>query len=300
MSQWNRRKFIAAAAAASGAAAASLSTSPNASAQPASSPAAADAKKIRMGLIGCGWYGMVDAKAALKAGGVEIVSLCDVDSEHLSKSADEIAKLQGKKPATHKLYDDLLKASDIDAVIIGTPPHWHALPFIAALEKGLDIYCEKPLAYDIREGRAMVEAAKRAPKQIVQIGFQRRQAAGFKGAREYIQSGAPGRIIQVEAQINYKATIGDCKPQDPPATLDWDLWCGPAPKIPYSPQVGHKSWRLEKTIGHGHLVDWGIHVIDAVRWILGEGAPKAVHAAGGIYCFANQITTPDALTVWFE
>lgn len=259
----------------------------------------ADLKKIKLGLIGCGWYGMVDAKAALKVGGVEVVALCDVDSEHLTKSADEIEKLQGARPQTFKHYEELLKTPGLEAVIIATPPQWHALQFIAACAQGLDIYCEKPLAYDIRESRAMIEAAKKSGR-IVQIGFQRRQAAGFKQARDYIQAGNAGRIICVDAQIHYNAGPKDATPQAPPAALDWDLWCGPAPKIPYSPQVGHMSWRLEKTTGHGHLVDWGIHLIDATRWILDLSAPRTVAATGGIYQFKDKITTPDILTAHFE
>jgi predicted dehydrogenase len=184
-------------------------------------------------------------------------------------------------------------------VIIGTPPHWHALTFIAALEKGLDVYCEKPLAYEIRESRAMVDAAKKHGR-IVQIGFQRRHAKALQEAREFIRSGQAGRIVQVDAQIHYRAGTKDPTPQDPPATLDWDLWCGPGPKIPYSPQVGHVNWRLEKTSGHGHLVDWGIHLIDAVRVILGESTPRQVTAAGGLYYLKDKITTPDTLTVHFE
>ncbi|MCX6897289.1 MAG: Gfo/Idh/MocA family oxidoreductase [Verrucomicrobia bacterium] len=260
---------------------------------------AAEGKKLKVGVIGCGWYGMVDAKAALKVGGVEVVALCDVDSEHLAKSADEIEKLQGKRPQTFKLYEDLLKTPGLEIVIIATPPHWHALQFIAALEKGLDIYCEKPLAYDIREGRAMVDAAKKSGR-IVQIGFQRRQAAAVVEARKYLQEGNAGRIICAEAQIHYTAGLKDPTPQAPPSSLDWDLWCGPGPKIPYSPQVGHFAWRLEKTSGHGHLVDWGIHLIDATRWILGETTPRTVTAAGGIYYFKGKITTPDVLTAHFE
>ena len=260
---------------------------------------AADGKKLKVGVIGCGWYGMVDAKAALKVGGVEVVALCDVDSEHLAKSADEIEKLQGKRPQTFKLYEDLLKTPGLEIVIIATPPHWHALQFIAALERGLDIYCEKPIAYDIREGRAMVNAAKKSGR-IVQIGFQRRQAAAVVEARKYLQEGNAGRIVCAEAQIHYTAGVLDATPQLPPASLDWELWCGPGPKIPYSPQVGHKNWRLEKTSGHGHLVDWGIHLVDATRWILGETTPRAVTAAGGIYYLKDKITTPDVLTAHFE
>ena len=255
--------------------------------------------KIRLGLIGCGWYGMVDLKAAFKCGGVEAVALCDVDSEHLQQSASEVEKLQGKRPQTFKLYEDMLKAGGMDAVIIGTPPHWHSLTLIAALDHGLDIYCEKPLSFDIREGRAMVEAVNKSGR-IVQVGFQRRQSPAFQAVRQRIQNGDPGRIVCAEATINYTAGTKDPTPQDPPSSLDWDLWCGPGPKIPYSPQVGHMNWRLEKTTGQGHLVDWGIHLIDATRVILGEGAPKTVTTSGGLYKMKDRITTPDVLTAHFE
>jgi predicted dehydrogenase len=230
---------------------------------------------------------------------VEVTALCDVDSDHLKQSADKVEKLQGKRPQTFKQYQDLLKVPELDALIIATPPHWHALMFLAALERKLDIYCEKPLAYDIREGRAMVEAARKTDR-IVQIGFQRRQSSAIQAVREYLQAGKAGQIIQAEAQIFYTAGMKDATPQNPPAALDWEAWCGPAPKLPYSPEVGHMAWRLEKEYGHGHLVDWGIHLIDATRWILNETTPHTIQAAGGLYRFKNQITTPDILTVQFD
>ncbi len=111
-------------------------------------------KKINVGLIGCGWYGLVITKAALKVGGVKIIAVCDVDSDHLKSGADEIEILQGSRPKEFRDYRELLEAKGLAAVFIGTPPHWHALQFIAACEKGLDIYCEKPLAYDVKEGEA--------------------------------------------------------------------------------------------------------------------------------------------------
>lgn len=260
---------------------------------------AAQGRTLKLGLIGAGGYGMTDARAALKAGSAEIAALCDVDSEHLQTSAEALEKLQGKKPQGFKLYQDLLEVKGLDAVIIASPPHWHALQFLAALDKGLDVYCEKPLAYDIREGRAMVEAAQKAGR-IVQIGFQRRQSKAFQQVKEAIKAGKIGKLVQVDAQIHYNAGPKDATPQEPPASLDWDLWCGPGPKIPYSPQVGHVNWRLEKTSGHGHLVDWGIHLIDAVRTILDLSTPKQITAAGGIYALQDKITTPDTLTVQFE
>jgi predicted dehydrogenase len=256
-------------------------------------------KKIRIGVIGVGWYGMVDAKAALKAGGAEIVAICDVDSEHLDKSAEELSKLQGSRPRGYKLHREMLDAGNMDAVIIGTPPQWHALQLMDCLNKGYDVYCEKPLAYDIREGRAMVDAVK-ATDRIVLVGFQRRQSQTFKQVKEAIDAGRIGDVIQADVQIHYNAGTQDPTPVAPPASLDWDLWCGPAPKIPYSAQVGHKSWRLEKTTGHGHLVDWGIHNIDATRLVLGLGMPSRVTADGGIYRYKNIITTPDTLAVHFE
>ncbi len=256
-------------------------------------------RKIKLGLLGCGWYGMVDLKDALRAGGVDVVALCDVDSDHLNASAAEVEKLQGNRPKTFKHYEDLLALPGLEALIIATPPHWHALHLIAALKRGLDVYCEKPLSYDIREGRAMVDAVKKSGR-IVQIGFQRRQNAAFQAVKKHLQTGEAGRIVCCEANIHYNAGPKDATPQPPPASLDWDLWCGPAPKIPYSPQVGHMNWRLEKTTGHGHLVDWGIHLVDATRVILGEGMPKSVSAVGGLYELKGKITTPDVLTAHFE
>lgn len=260
--------------------------------------AAQPTPKIKLGLIGCGWYGMVDLRAAFKSGGMECVALCDVDSDHLAAAAAEAEKLHASRPRAFKHYRDLLGAPGLQAVIIATPPHWHALPFLDGCRRGLDIYCEKPLAYDIREGRAMIDSARRS--KVVQIGFQRRQAEAIRQAGRYIREGNAGRIVQVEANIHFQAETPDPTPQAPPAALDWDLWCGPGPKIPYSPAVGHKNWRLEAAVGNGHLVDWGIHLIDAARNILGEKTPRSISASGGLYALKGKITTPDTLTVHFE
>jgi predicted dehydrogenase len=291
MKTLNRREFLGTTAAAGTALASGLAAG--------GAEAPGGGRPLKMGLIGCGGYGLADVRAALKAGGVEIGALCDVDSEHLAKSAEEVEKLQGRRPRTFKLYQEMLAAGGLESVIIATPPHWHALQFIAALQNNLDVYCEKPLAYDIREGRAMVEAANKRGR-IVQIGFQRRQSPALQQVRQYLQEGHAGRIVHAEAQIHYTAGLKDTTPQAPPASLDWDLWCGPAPKLPYCPQIGHFAWRLEKEYGHGHLVDWGIHLLDATRWILGQTVPRTITAAGGLYYFKGKITTPDILTVQFD
>ncbi len=261
-------------------------------------PASAEAP-LKVGLIGCGWYGGVVLKAAFEAGGVEVVALCDVDSAHLDEMSQEVAERQARSPARYEDWRELLDHGGLEAVVIATPPHWHALPFVEACRRGLDIYCEKPLAYDIREGQAMVAAAK-ASDAVVQVGFQRRQSAAIRQARQYIQDGGPGRIVTAAAQIHYPAELRDPTPRDPPPTLDWEFWCGPAPKLPYSEQVGHFAWRLEKAYGNGHLVDWGIHWIDTIRVALGLGMPRAVTTAGGLYELKGRITTPDVLQVWFD
>jgi predicted dehydrogenase len=255
--------------------------------------------KLKLALIGAGWWGMVNVQAAFRAGGVEIVSIADADTKHSDEAAAAIAKLQGAPPKTAKDYREALAAPGVQGAIIATPPHWHALPFLEACARRLHIYCEKPLAYDIREGRAMVNAAKKAGT-VIQAGFQRRTSDAFQQVREYLGSGKAGKVVQADVQIHYTAGLADNQPQAPPPTLDWELWCGPGPKLAYSPQVGHRNWRLEEAVGNGHLVDWGIHLVDATRMVLGLESPKSITATGGIYHYAGRITTPDTMSATFD
>ncbi|MCW5963910.1 MAG: Gfo/Idh/MocA family oxidoreductase [Bryobacterales bacterium] len=259
----------------------------------------AQSRKLNVGIIGTGWWAGVDMKAAWAVGGVEATALCDVDTAMSDAFVAECEKGQGSKPKVYKDYRELIQHPGLDFVLLTAPPQWHALPFIAACEKGLPVYCEKPLAYDIREGQAMMAAQKKAGN-VVQIGFQRRQSDAFHDAAAYLRSGRAGKIVQAEATIHYKAGTPDPTPQSPPVTLDWDTWCGPAPLRPYSPAIGHRAWRLERTTGHGHLVDWGIHLVDATRMMTGIGTPKRVQATGGIYHYKGKITTPDTLVANFE
>ena len=183
----NRRAFLGTAAAALTAGRLSFSAS--------------DKRPLRMGLIGCGWYGMIDLKAAFQAGGVEFIALCDVDSEHLESAAKETAPLQGgRTPQTFKNYQDLLETPGLEAVIIATPPHWHALPFLASLAKGLDIYCEKPLCLTVREAQAMVRAMRRYGR-VFQTGSQQRSDARFRLACELVRNGRIGKVTKVEARL---------------------------------------------------------------------------------------------------
>ena len=264
-------------------------------------PAFAQNSKLKIGLIGAGWYGMVITEAALKVGGVEVIGVCDIDTEHLKTSTDKLESLQGSRPKEFKNYNDLLDLKGLEAVFIGSVPHWHALHFIATCEKGLDIYCEKPLSYDIEEGKAMVKAAQKAGN-IVQIGFQRRQSKAFAKAKELIESDKIGKVHQIGAQIHYNPVLADAAIQAPPASLDWETWCGPAPKLDYRPIIGHKAWRLEKEYGNGHLVDWGIHHIDIIRKIMNFDMPTSFDTSGSLNILKGKITTPETLnaTINFE
>ena len=252
--------------------------------------------KIKVGLIGAGWYGMVITEAALKTGDVEVIAVCDVDSEHLKTSASKLQELQGVRPKEFENYKELLDIKGLQAVFIGSVTHWHALQFIDACKKGLDIYCEKPLSYDIEEGKAMILANNKAGN-IVQIGFQKRQNSSYAKAKELIKDNAIGKVHQVKARIHYNPSIGDNTVQAPPASLDWDKWCGPAPKLSYRPSIGHSHWRFEKEYGNGHLVDWGIHLIDMIRMVMDLEMPNSIIANGSIDKLKDKTNTPDSLNV---
>ncbi len=251
-------------------------------------------QKLKVGLIGAGWYGMVIAEAGLEVGGIEVIGVSDVDKNHLEESVSKLESIQGTRPKAFKDYRELLEEPGLNAILIGTQPHWHALQFIASCAKGLDIYCEKPLSYDVAEGQAMVAAAQKAGN-IVQIGFQRRKAESLLKVKAMIQEGKIGQIHEVGAQIHFNPTIPDTTPQAPPQGLDWEAWCGPAPKLDYRPSIGHKSWRLERAYGNGHLFDWGIHHVDAIRMMFDLDMPNRFVTHGGMTKLAGKITTPDTL-----
>lgn len=269
------------------------------SAVAAASAAMAYQQKIKLGVIGCGWWGGVDLDAAYRVGGVECTAICDVDQAHLDEFTAKIEKAQGSKPKVYRDYRELIENSGVDALLLTTPPHWHALPFLEACKKKLPVYCEKPFAYDVRENQAMVAAWKKAGN-MVQVGFQRRQGDTYKAVKQFIAEGKAGKILQADPRIHFKAGTPDPKPVPVPKGFDWETWVGPAPFRPYSVAIGHRSWRLEQTTGHGHLVDWGIHLIDATRVMLGETTPRTVTASGGIFEYKGMITTPDTLSVWFD
>ena len=249
----------------------------------------ADTKK-RVGLIGCGWYGKVDLLRLIQVAPVEVVSLCDVDQHLLTGAADIVASRQvsKKKPRTYADYREMLKEKDLDVVLVGTPDHWHALPMLAALEAGADVYVQKPISVDVVEGQAMLAAARKH-QRVVQVGTQRRSTPHLVEARDIVKEGKLGKIGLVEAYSYYGTGPGpDPKDSDPPDYLDWEMWTGPAPMLPYNPMKHPRGWRSFMEYSNGTIGDLGIHMLDTARWMLDLGAPRAVSSAGGIHIFKNR------------
>jgi predicted dehydrogenase len=290
----NRRQFLKA-----GAAAVALS-----SLRGYAADVADIGNKKRVGLIGTGWYGKVDLFRLIQVAPVEVVSLCDVDKTMLSNAADMVAQRQAskKKPRTYGDYREMLKEKDLDIVLIGTPDHWHALNMIAAVEAGADIYCQKPISVDVIEGEAMLAAARKHNK-VVQIGTQRRSTPHLMEAREQIvKAGKLGKISHAEICCYYHMRARDNAPNiEPPANLDYEMWAGPAPKIPYNKLIHPRSWRAFMEYGNGIVGDMCVHMLDAVRWTLDLGWPKTISSVGGIYVDKNsRANISDTQTATFQ
>jgi predicted dehydrogenase len=244
----------------------------------------ADQKK-RVGLIGCGWYGKIDLFRLIQVAPVEVVSLCDVDKRMLAEAAELTAGRQASKktPRTYSDYREMLKEKDLDIVLIATPDHWHALPMIAAVEAGADIYCQKPISVDVIEGQAMLAAARKHGR-VVQVGTQRRSTEHLIDARNNIvKAGRLGKVGLVECCCYYGRNPRENPPDTtPPDYLDYEMWTGPAPMRPYSSMTHPRKWRMFMEYGNGTVGDMCIHMFDMTRWMLGLGWPKTITSAGGI------------------
>jgi len=268
----NRREFLAA------------SSATLAAASGVRSAERAD-KPLRVGMIGCGWYGKVDLFRLVQVAPVEVVALCDVDSKMAAECADLVSQRQAskKKPRTHGDYRELLKEKDCDVVIVDTPDHWHALPMIAAVEGGADVWVQKPISVDVLEGKAMLDCARKHNK-VVQVGMQRRSTPHLVDAVEkVVKPGLLGKIGHVDI-FCYYAMREKSNPPDaaPPANLDYEMWTGPAPMRPYNPLCHPRKWRAFMEYGNGIMGDMCVHMLDTVRWMLDLGWPKRISSAGGI------------------
>ncbi|HEY5228589.1 MAG TPA: Gfo/Idh/MocA family oxidoreductase [Opitutaceae bacterium] len=244
----------------------------------------ADSKsRPRVGVIGCGWFGGVNLESFARAAGVDFVSVCDVNQHFLKKTLATIAEYQSAVPVSYADYRVMLAATHHDIVIVATPDHWHALPAIAAMRAGADVYLEKPIGVDVIEGEAMVAAARKYGC-VVQVNTQRRSNPLYSDARDkYITSGRLGKIAAVETYSYIHDRPKGFIPDAPvPAHLDYDFWTGPAPLSPFKAMKEDKDWRPWMAYGNGSIGNLGVHMVDQVRWILGLGWPESISSSGGI------------------
>jgi predicted dehydrogenase len=287
-----RRDFLAASAAAT------------LSGLPAVHAAAREDKKLRVGIIGAGWYGKCDLLRLIQVAPVDVVAVCDVDKVMRANAVKLIGERKGftKEPRQHGDYRELLKEKDCDIVIVGTPDHWHALPMIAAVEAGADVWVQKPISVDVLEGKAMLDAARKHNK-VVQVGMQRRSTPHLVDAIEkVIKPGLLGKIGLVEVYCYYHMRAKDTSPDSTaPANLDYEMWTGPAPMRPYHKLMHPRSWRAFTEYGNGIMGDMCVHMLDMVRWMLGLGWPTRISSSGGILVDkASRANIPDTQTATFD
>ena len=231
-------------------------------------------EQIRIASIGVGGQGTANLKKVVQ----QIVAVCDVDKKHLADAQGVVEKATGRKCDGYGDYRRLLDRQDIDAVIISTPDHWHALPTIDACQAGKDVYVEKPLSLTIAEGRAMVAAAQKH-NRIVQTGSQQRSDKRFRTACELVRSGALGKLHTVRVGIPGVNFKGPAVPDsDPPAELDYDFWLGPAPQRPYNEKRVHYLFRFFWDYSGGQLTNFGAHHLDIAQWALDadESGPATI------------------------
>ncbi len=258
--------------------------------------------EVRIGLIGVNGMGWADLNSFLKNAGTRVTALCDVDATLLRRRALEIEAQTGSRPDIFNNHEDLLKFKDLDAVIIGTPDHWHCKLFTDACIAGKDIYVEKPIANSIAEASIMVKAARKY-KRVVQVGQWQRSDPHWDTALAYLDSGMLGHIRQVKAwaDVNYGRGFEVVPDTTPPEGVDYNRWLGPAPARPFNANRFHGSFRYFWEYAGGLMTDWGVHMIDMVLAGMKAKAPLSVVAIGGKLAFPdNAAETPDTLTVVYD
>lgn len=286
-----------------------------------SSPAvlgnSAPSKRVRVGFIGLGNRGSQLLQGFLAQPDCEVAALCDVYEPYLYRRTGdvdpEILKSLGERYVPrmtedlngaiprYKDFRQLLERKDIDAVVISTPDHWHAIQTIQAFEAGKDVYVEKPLTMTIVEGRKMVEAQKRT-QRIAQVGLHRRSSRLYRRLHELVQEGKFGKITTARAyRISnmFPKGIGRYADAKPPKGLDWDTWIGPRAMRPFRYNIAPYKFRWWQDYS-SQMGNWGVHYCDAVRWVLDERAPIAVSAHGGNFALEDDRTIPDTMEVTFE
>ncbi|GIW87440.1 MAG: NADH-dependent dehydrogenase [Isosphaeraceae bacterium] len=252
-------------------------------------------ERIRLGLIGLGNRGDQVLSAFLEHPDCQVVALCDLWEPYRQYAASRV----GGDPLSVKDYRRLLDQQDVDAVVICTPDHWHALQTIHACQAGKDVYVEKPLSVSVVEGRRMIQHAEKHGR-VVQVGIQRLSSALGKEVSSLIQSGELGKITAVRAfHIQNEWPHGIGRPEDgtPPDGFDWDAWQGPAPERPYNVNRTFYRFRWFDDYSGGQLTNFGVHYLASIHWALGVEAPLSVTAIGGKFADYDNREIPDTLEV---
>ena len=263
----------------------------------AASPAAVAASdKIGVGLIGCGGMGKIDLRDFLRQPEVEIRAVCDV----FRPNAETAAKIVGK-PDIYGDFRRVLERKDIDAVVVATPDHWHPLITVMACEAGKDVYVEKPISHNVREGRLMVEAARRN-KRVVQVGIQQRSGLHFQRAAQAVRDGKIGKVMFAQCwNHNFspsRAGMGHPADAPVPEGMDWDMFLGPAPEKPFNPS--RRNFRAFWDYAGGELTNWCVHLIDVAHFALGVDTPLSVMSSGGKWYFDDCRECADTQEVVWE
>jgi predicted dehydrogenase len=262
------------------------------------------ADQINVGVIGVNGMGWTNARAAVKVPGVNLVAICDIDQNVITKRAGELPKMgiDQAKVKTYGDYRQVLDRKDIDAIIIGTPDHWHALIMMNACEAGKDVYVEKPVGNSIMECRSMV-AAKNKYKRIVQGGQWQRSQQHFKDAVDFVYSGQLGDIRTVKVWCYQGWMKPDIIRPDsaPPPGVNYPMWLGPAPTVPFNASRFHFNFRWFWDYAGGLMTDWGVHLIDYALLGMKAGTPTKVSALGGKFAYPDRAEeTPDTLMALYE
>ena len=259
--------------------------------------------KLVVGLIGAKGMGNHILQQHLKQPGVECGAICDIDDNILKMRVAEVEKIQGKKPKAYKDFRKLLDDKTIDAVIIGTPDHWHCLIMVMACQAGKDVYVEKPMANSIEECNQMVKAARKY-NRVVQVGQQQRSGEQWQRIMKFIKEGKIGQLRKIQVWANFDYGIGQKKVPDSPIPngVDFDMWLGPAPQRTFNEARFHGSWRMFWDYGGGLLTDWGVHLMDMALWAKDTmKAPNSVFSTGGLMAYPDHAhETADTQSVIYQ